>query len=57
MWFNEPDHLSLGHRKGLGVPFRECSCLKRRYCSVPPLKMTIAAFSADFIFNNLLKNH
>lgn len=57
MWFNEPDHLSLGHRKGLGVPFRECSCMKIMHCSVPPLKIAIVAFSADFIFNNLLKNH
>lgn len=56
-WFHEPDYLSLGYRKGLGLSFRECSCLKRMSCSVSVLKITITAFSADFIFNNLLKNN
>lgn len=57
MLFNEPDHLSLGHRKGLGLSFRECSYLKRMHCSLSVLKIAITAFSTDFIFNNLLKNH
>lgn len=57
MWFNEPDHLSLGHREGLSMPLREHSYLKRMHCSVSALKITITAFSTDFIFNNLLKNH
>lgn len=56
-WFHEPDYLSLGYRKGLGLSFRECSCPKRMSCSVSVLKITITAFSADFIFNNLLKNN
>lgn len=47
---NEPDHLLLGHRKGLGLSFQESHYLKRIHCSVSVLKITITAFSADFIF-------